>query len=151
VYSLLSRNQGITNAQNAILASAGYPDTPGLQTVYFGERGSQEFASYGIVDTSVNYNVPVFRSLRPWVKIDAFNLLNNQKLIAWNTTVSQNRAGGVDALGLATGYTQGANFGKATGNTVSNGFLSNIPAYPLAYSGAAAGGRTLRVSVGLRF
>jgi hypothetical protein len=34
---------------------------------------------------------------------------------------------------------------------VSNGFLSNISAYPLAFSGASPGGRTLRVAVGFRF
>jgi carboxypeptidase family protein/TonB-dependent receptor-like protein len=151
VFSLVARNQAITPAQDQILASAGYPDTPGVQTVYFGDRGSQVFAGYGIVNVSVNYNVPVFRALRPWVKFDVFNLFDNLKLIAWNTTVSQNRAGGVDNLGLANNFTQGSSFGTATGNTVSNGFLSNISAYPLAFSGAAAGGRTARVSVGFRF
>ena len=40
---------------------------------------------------SINYNMPVFRSLRPWVKFDIYNLFNNQKLIAWNTTVSPNK------------------------------------------------------------
>jgi len=85
------------------------------------------------------------------VKLDVFNLFNNQKLIAWNTTVSQNRAGGVDNLGLATTFNKGASFGTATGNTVSNNVLSNIPAYPLAFSGATPGGRTMRVAVGFRF
>ena len=74
-----------------------------------------------------------------------------EKLIAWNTTVSQNRAAGVDNLGLATTFTKGPSFGTATGNTVSNGFLSNIPAYPLAFSGATPGGRTMRLAVGFRF
>ena len=36
-----------------------------------------------------NYNIPVFRTLRPWIKFDVYNLFDNQKLIAWNTTVSQ--------------------------------------------------------------
>ena len=151
VFTLAARNQPITAIQDGILASAGYPDSPGVQTVYFGDRGSEEFAPYGIVNASVNYNVPVFKSLRPWVKLDVFNLFNNQKLIAWNTTVSQNRAAGVDSLGLATTFTKGASFGTATGNTVSNNVLSNIPAYPLAFSGATPGGRTMRIAVGFRF
>jgi hypothetical protein len=150
VYSLLVRNQSTTAIQDAILQQAGYPDTP-QQTVYFGDRGSEEFAGYGIVNASVNYNVPVFKALRPWIKLDLFNVFNNEKLIAWNTTVSQNRAAGVDNLGLATSFTKGANFGTATGNTVSNGFLSNISAYPLAFSGASPGGRTMRIAVGFRF
>ena len=151
VFSLVARNQGLTPIQNSILANAGYPDSPGTQTVYFGDRGTQQFAGYGIVNVSVNYNVPVFHALRPWVKLDVFNVFDNLKLIAWNTAISQSRAAGVDNLGLATNFTQGANFGKATGNTVSNAFLSNIPAYPLAFSGAAAGGRTMLLAVGFRF
>ena len=55
--------------------------------MFFGERGSETFKGYGLLDTSINYNIPVFRSLRPWVKFDVYNLFNNRKLIAWNTTV----------------------------------------------------------------
>jgi Carboxypeptidase regulatory-like domain len=151
VFTYAARGQALTPIQNALLASAGYPDTPGTQTVYFGDRGTGEFAGYSIVNVSVNYNVPVFKALRPWVKMDLFNIFDNRKLIAWNTTVSQNRAAGVDNLGLATNFTQGANFGKGTGNTQANAFLSNIPTYPLAFSGADPGGRTLRMAVGFRF
>ena len=71
------------------------------------ERGSETFAGYGMLDTSVHYNVPVFRDLRPWIKFDVYNLFNNQKLIAWSTTVSQNAATPADNLGLRTGYTPG--------------------------------------------
>jgi hypothetical protein len=151
VFTLVARNQPLTATQNQILLNAGYPDSPGVQTVYFGDRGSQEFAGYGLINVSVNYDVPVFKTLRPLIKFDVFNLFNDQKLIAWNTTVSQNAAGGTDNLGLATSFNQGANFGKATGNTVSNAFLSNIAAYPPAFAGAAPGGRTARVAIGFRF
>ena len=59
--------------------------------VFFnGERGSETFPGYGLFDTSINYNIPVFRTLRPWVKFDVYNLFNNQKLIGWNTAVTQN-------------------------------------------------------------
>jgi hypothetical protein len=144
-------NQALTAVQAGILNNAGYPDGPASQTVYFDDRGTGTFAGYGAFDMSVNYNVPVFRTLRPWLKADLFNVFNNQKLIAWNTTVSQNKAAGVDALGLATSFTPGKSFGTATGNTVSNLSLSGIPAYPIAYNGAQAGGRTFRISVGFRF
>jgi hypothetical protein len=152
VFTLVARNQPLSATQNAILANAGYPDSPVTQTLYFADRGSENFDGYSVVNLSVNYNVPVFRSLRPWVKLDLYNLFDNRDLIAWNTAVSQNRAAGVDNLGLATGFTQGANFGKGTGNTVANGFLSNIATYPQAYSGAPfAGGRTMEIAVGFRF
>ena len=76
--------------------------------VFFnGERGSETFPGYGLFDTSINYNIPVFRTLRPWVKFDVYNLFNNQKLIGWNTAVTQNAASAKDNLGLATGYTKG--------------------------------------------
>ena len=151
VYTLAARNQTLSATQARILAAAGYPDAPQLQTVYFADRGSESFAGYGLVDASINYNVPVFRSLRPWIKLDIYNLFDNQKLIAWNTTITQNRAT-VDNLGLGTTFNKGSSFGKATGNTVTNLFSSNaIQAFPLAFTGAPAGGRTFRVAVGFRF
>jgi len=93
----------------------------------------------------------VFRTLRPWLKFDTFNLFNNEKLIAWNTTVSQNKAAGVDNLGLATTYTPSAAFGTASGNTLTNNNNTGINAYPAAFTGGTLGGRTLRLSLGFRF
>ena len=54
-------------------------------------------------------------SLRPWVKFDVYNLFDNQKLIAWNTTVSQNAASPKDSLGLATSYIQGRDIRQGDG------------------------------------
>jgi hypothetical protein len=85
------------------------------------------------------------------VKFDVYNLFNNEKLIAWSTTVSPNKASGVDGLGLPTGYTPSSTFGTATGNTVTNLNNANISAFPLAFAGGQAGGRTIRVAIGLRF
>jgi hypothetical protein len=156
-YSLAARNQALTPTQFAILAAAGYPDSPGQGAVggnhvFFDDRGSETFAGYGVLDTSINYNIPVFRELRPWLKFDVYNLFNNQKLIAWNTTVTQNAAGPKDNLGLATTFNEGATFGKATGNTLTNVSSTGINAFPLPFpSAAVAGGRTLRVALGVRF
>jgi len=151
VFSLAARNQPPTAAQVRLLSAAGYPDAAITQTVFFtGARGDQTFKGYGLVDFSLNYNIPVFASARPWLKLDVFNVLDNRKLIAWNTTVTQNRAS-VDALGLGTTYTKGAAFGTATGNTVTNLNVNNIPAYPVALPGGIPGGRTVRLAFGLRF
>jgi hypothetical protein len=152
-YSLAARNQNINATQAAILAAAGYPDQPNSGHVFFGgERGTERFKGYGLFDTSINYNIPVFRSLKPWVKLDIYNLFDNRKLIAWNTTVSQNAASSKDSMGLATGYTPNATqFGKATGNVVTNVNSTGIPTFPVAFGGAPAGGRTFRVAVGFRF
>ncbi len=149
-YSLAALNVPLTAQQNALIDAAGYPDSPGVQTLYFGDRGSETFKGYGLFDTSVNYEIPVFRSARPWIKFDVYNLFNNQKLIAWNTTVRPDPNSPKDALGLPTGYTKGSSFGTSSGNTVSNLNLQGIPAYP-QWSPGQQGGRTFRVSAGIRF
>jgi hypothetical protein len=151
-YSIAARNQGLTAVQRSILAANGYPDEPGAAHVFFGGgRGTERFPGYGLLDLSVNYDIPVFRSLRPWIKFELYNALNNQKLIAWDTTVSQNQAGPRDSVGLATDFTRSANFGKATGNTATNVSTTGIPTFPRAFQGAPAGGRTFRMAVGFRF
>jgi hypothetical protein len=160
-YSLAARNQVLSSTQVALMTAAGYPEASNLadlgpisgNEVFFGALGSQTFKGYGLLDTSINYNIPVFRTLKPWVKFDVYNLLNNQKLIAWSTTVKQDATTAKDNLGLRTGYVPSnpATFGAATGNTVSNLFTSAINTYPLAFSQAPAGGRTFRVAVGFRF
>jgi cell division protease FtsH len=146
-YSLRALGQPLTDAQCAIVtcdpsAPGLYPDAPSSQNIFYGALGSQSFLGYGVLDFDVNYNVPVFRSLRPWVKFDVYNLLNNQKLISWNTTVNPDPNSPTDALGLSTGYIQGSRYGKATSN-------SNFPVPFLGFSNT--GGRTMRVAVGFRF
>ncbi len=99
---------------------------------------------------SFNYNVPVLASLRPWIKFDVYNLFDNQKLIAWNTTISQDMTTR-DNLGLGSTYRKGPSFGRATGTTVTNLNSSNgFNTFPVAFSGAPAGGRTFRLAVGFR-
>jgi hypothetical protein len=140
VFSLRVANQGITAVQAAALAAAGYVDGPASQAIFYAPPGSEEFAGYGVVDASASYNVPVLGDLRPWLKVDLFNVFNNQKLISWNTTIRQDAATPRDALGLRSGYTPGPLFGQATGN-------GN---YPVPFGGQT-GGRTLRLALGFRF
>ena len=140
VFSLRASNQPITATQVALLAAAGYPDAPDAQDVFFGERGSQQFPGYALFDTSANYDIPLFRTLRPWMKVDVFNLFNNLKAIAWNTSVLQDRSGPKDSLGLATTYNPSPLFGQPDSNAD----------FPSASPGVA-GGRTLRVALGVRF
>jgi outer membrane receptor protein involved in Fe transport len=140
VYSLRALNQGLTTTQRTILRNAGYPDAPGLSSVYFGPRGSEEFEGFGLLDANVSYNVPIAGTVRPWVKFDIYNLLNNEKLTSWNTTVRPDPNSPLDSLGLRTGYVKAATFGTAT--SASN--------FPLPFGGQN-GGRTFRVAVGVRF
>ena len=68
------------------------------------------------------------------------NLLNNQKLISWDTTVTADTKGPLDAHGLPLNYLRSANFGNAT--STAN--------YPRPRAGMD-GGRTFLMSFGLRF
>lgn len=144
-YSLVATGRPLTAVQQAILAgnpndpNDDYPDSPGDQDIYFGERGSETFPGYGVVDFSVNYQVPVFRSLRPWVKFDVFNIFNNDKLIGFDTTVDPDPNSPLDALGLPTGFIEGETFGEALG-----------PAdFPQSLQ--TPGGRSFRMALGFRF
>jgi hypothetical protein len=140
VYSLSTGGQGPTAQQLAILEAAGYPDAPDSSTLYFGARGSEEFPAYGLLDANISYNIPVAGSVRPWVKFDVYNVLNNQKLIEYNTTIRVDPNSPLDALGYRTGFIRGNAFGTGTAQTH----------YPIPFGGAT-GGRTFRVALGLRF
>ena len=141
VYSLAARVPGgVTAAQAAALASLGYPDAPQTQTVYYSSLGSESFAGYAVMDLSFNYNVPIYKNARPWLKVDVFNLFDNQKLINWDTTIKMDPSAPVDALGISSVYIKGPHFGQATGNT----------SFPTPFAGQT-GGRTLRLAVGFRF
>ncbi len=111
-FSLRATGQPLTGIQEALLESAGYPDAPDSQTVYFDERGSETFKGYGVIDIGLGYNVPVFKTLRPYFRLDIYNALNNQKQIGWNTTVTQDPNSPTDALGLRDRLPAGCQFRK---------------------------------------
>jgi hypothetical protein len=134
----LAASVPLTAAQ--IARDPGYARRPTSQTVYFGERGSQFFEGYGLFDFAATYSVPVWQTVRPWVKVEVLNALNNDKLIAWNTVVAANTAGPKDADGLPLEYIKGASFGTASGTT----------SYPRPRPGLD-GGRTVLISAGVRF
>jgi outer membrane receptor for ferrienterochelin and colicin len=138
-YSLVATGQALTSIQESLLDKAGYVDRPNSQSVYFGERGSETFPGYALFDVSANYAIPVFKSLRPWLKVDIFNLFNNDKLVAFNTTVRPDPTSPADALGLRTGFIKGSSFGEARG----------AGDYPKSLG--TSGGRTFRMAFGFRF
>jgi hypothetical protein len=69
-----------------------------------------------------------------------FNVLNNQKLIAWDTTITADADAPRDENGLPTGYTQGPRFGQGIANSH----------YPAPRAGGD-GGRMFDFAVGFRF
>ena len=139
-YSLVASSVDLTDIQTNLLDAAGYPDAPSSQNVYFGDRGSQFFPGVALFDTSVNYEIPLYKTARPWLKFDVYNLFNNLTVIRYDTTVNPDPNSPLDSMGLPTGYIKGSQFGQAT----------STAAYPVAFQGQR-GGRTFRVSFGFRF
>lgn len=142
-YSLAANSVPLSAIQRS--RNPGYARLPGSgangsQTLFFGERGSEEFAGYGLVDLGVTYQVPVWSSLKPWLKLEVLNALNNDKLITWDTTVTADATSTLDADGLPTGFVRGPRFGQAT--STAN--------YPRPRPGLT-GGRTFLGAFGLRF
>jgi len=141
VYSLTT-SLPVTAQQLA--RNPGYPtndmNSSVRQTVYFGARGEHEFKGYRLLDLALTYRVPVWRTLAPWAKIELYNLLGNEKQIAWDRTVSADPSSARDANGLPTGYVRGPRFGQATADNQ----------YPQPYAGQI-GGRAFRMAFGLRF
>lgn len=139
-YSLVASSVPLSDIQTNLLTAAGYPDAPSSQNVYFGERGSQFFPGVALFDTSVNYELPLYKSARPWLKFDVYNLFNDLKVIRYNTTVVPDPNSPLDSMGLPTGFIKGPQFGQAT----------STAAYPVPFQGQR-GGRTFRVAFGFRF
>jgi hypothetical protein len=141
-YSLFATAVPLSAIQRA--RNPGYALPPTSQTLFFDERGTEYFDDAHQFDVGIAYNIPIFKTLRPWVKLDVLNLFNDQSLVQANTTITPDPASPVDADGLATGFIRGAQFGTGTQNSH----------YPRA--GANPGGdslyaRTYLVTFGVRF
>ena len=137
-YSLFASAVPLSAVQ--IARNPGYARLPGggSQTLYFDERGSESFEGYGMVDLAATYEIGIWKSLRPWIKFELYNIFDNNKLIAWNTAVTPDPASPLDANGLPTGYIRPANFGTPRANSD----------YPRPIPGID-GGRTFQMAFGL--
>lgn len=141
-FSLVANGVAMSAIQNA--RDPGYAVPPRSQPLYFGERGSQHFEASHLVDLSATYGVPVFRDLQPWIKVELFNAFNDQSLVGFNTQVTANASGTLDADGLPTQFARGARFGQATANT-------HFPRSAQNFAGQSLNARTFLLSTGVRF
>jgi hypothetical protein len=135
-YSLTTANVPITAIQAA--RNPGYARPPTTQTIFYGGRGSGEFEASHLIDFSLSYEIPLYKSAAPFFKAEMRNAFNSQPLIGFDTTVTPNNAGPRDALGIPLEYIQGTNFGVPL-----NGQNATGPHVPIP--------REFRFSVGLRF
>ena len=144
VYSLSAA--GVRISPLMLARNPGYPtndiNANTSATLFFDERGSEDFKGYGLLDLAATYSIPVWRTTKPWIKFEVFNVLNNTKLTAWDTTITPDTSPGspVDSNGLPTQYVKGARFGQATND---NQFPQPIP--------GTNGGRLFRMAMGIRF
>lgn len=141
-YSLVAANVPLTPAQ--LGRNPGYARPPLVQPLFFAARGTEFFESAHLFDLAATYQIPVFRTLRPWLKVELYNVFNNQNLVRFNTTITPDNAGPRDADGLPTQYIRGAAFGTATA-------ISHYPRTAVTASGDTLFARTLLMSFGLRF
>jgi len=141
-YSLIAAGVPLSAIQIAQFQQAGYARQPGggSQTLYFDDRGSESFKGYGLVDFAVTYDIPIWKSARPWFKFEIYNILDNNKLIGWNNSVTPDPNSPLDANGLPTGYIKPGNFGTARANS---DFPRPLPGID--------GGRTFQMAFGMRF
>jgi hypothetical protein len=115
-FSYAANNVPITAIQRAAGQAAGYARLPSAQTLYFGERGRGSFESQHLFDLGIYYQIPVFRSVGPFLKFDVFNVFNRHPLILHDVTVNVDPASSRDAQGLPTGFIQTVSFGTHTSN-----------------------------------
>ncbi len=146
-YSLAAASVPLSAVQRA--RNPGYATLPGSgangsQTLFFGERGSESFKGYALLDLGFTYQVPVWRTLRPWIKLEVLNVFNDQKLVTWDTTVTPDPASPLDANGLPTGFIRGPRFGQATS-------AGDFPAPRPGVTGFNDGGRAFLMAAGVRF
>lgn len=142
-YSLVATGQNLSAIQAA--RNPGYENADGItQSIYFDERGSEFFNASHQVDLGLLYQIPVWDTLRPWVKLEFYNLFNNQSLVFFNTAVTPDPASPRDANGLPTGFIRGAAFGTARSQ-------ADYPRATTTPGGSALYARTFLMSFGLRF
>jgi hypothetical protein len=82
--------------------------------LFFGDRGAGEFEASNVFDMALQYRIPIWRSVEPWVKFELRNMFNDESLQTYDTTVTPNFNGPLDADGLPTQYIKSPNVGKAT-------------------------------------
>jgi hypothetical protein len=140
-YSLVATNVAHSAVQIAEAQALGYLRTnQSSADYYFAERGSENFKGYGLLDLQLRYGVPVWRTVQPWFLVQVYNVLNNQKLVQWTTTVTPDPTSPLDENGLRTGFVRSAAFGTA----------GSAAHYPF-WSTTLNGGRTFRLAFGVRF
>jgi hypothetical protein len=142
-YSLNATGQSLSAVQ--VSRNPGYARASGVaQNVFYDERGSEFFEASNQFDIGLLYQFPIWQTLRPWFKLELYNVANNQPLVLFNTNVTPDPNSALDADGLRTGYVRGGNFGTARSQ-------ADYPRATTTPGGSALYARTVLMSFGVRF
>jgi hypothetical protein len=142
-YSLFATGQPLSAVQ--VARNPGYARAAGqAQSIYFEDRGSEYFDASSQVDLALLYQVPVWKTLRPWLKFEFYNVFNNQPLVLANTAVTPDPASPLDADGLRTGFVKPTIFGTARSQ-------ADYPRATVSPAGTSLYARTFLTSFGVRF
>ena len=110
-YSLEAADFPLTAQQAAL--NPGYAGDPTDDNhIFFGERGARLFGGATTADLAAVYSLPIYKRLEVWVKGEVRNLLNDDSLIGFDTTIQPDTDGPVDSLGLPLDFVEGPNFGE---------------------------------------
>jgi hypothetical protein len=123
-YSFVQTGYPLTAIQRS--HDPGYAFPPTGQNLYFGARGAETFPSQSRFDVALNYDIPVFKLLSPWLKVSVLNVFNTRYRTGFDTSIvpcdgsAGSRAAGcaagtppVDANGLPTTFVKDSTFGQA--------------------------------------
>jgi hypothetical protein len=112
-YSHSAGSVPLSSVQQAL--GQAYASIPASQTLFFGGRGDQSYNNnlYRL-DFAITYQIPVFKSAKPYVKFDLRDVFNYDTPLQFNTTIAPDNNGPVDSLGLPLNYIKGGKFGQAT-------------------------------------
>ncbi len=78
-------------------------------TYFFDGRGNNRFPGFWQLDTSLRYQLPVWRDLAAWIKLNVQNVTDEDELIAYRTSGTLS----TDASGNVVGWSPTSTFGQA--------------------------------------
>lgn len=93
----------------------GYQQLPNF-TYFFGERGVGEYDGSYTLSLALNYDIPIWKTVAPWIKLDVRNLLNYDEPTGWNVSVRPTPGGPVDQFGIPTTFVKASTFGNPRNN-----------------------------------
>ncbi len=106
----------ISRTPELLANNPGYNSAPRM-TIFFGDRGIGDFEDSSEFDLTLNYGIPIFKTVEPWLKFDVRNVTNEDTLLTHITTVTADPNSPKDQYGLRTGYIKAATFGRPASST----------------------------------